>query len=206
MQTTRRPIVLCLLLAVALGLSMPPAAWGLLELKFVTAPALPSLPTVTLNASAQTTKTPMTNFSVEDLRLTKAGWNITAEGQSAAGKSPVFAQYCPKAKCGSEVEGYVPGGRTLAANSLTLNSTGAQFTGGLGTAPSLTCPSGCAIDSGTPVKLASDPSGQLLGEGTWTTSGFSASSLALAVPTTLRALPNEETYRVNVLWTLSTGP
>jgi hypothetical protein len=87
-----------------------------------------------------------------------------------------------------------------------LNSTGAQFTGSLGTAPSLTCPTGCSVDSGTPVKIASDPSGQLLGEGTWTTSGFSASSLALSVPTTMRALPNEETYRVNVLWTLSTGP
>ena len=83
---------------------------------------------------------------------------------------------------------------------------GRRVHGGLGTAPSLTCPTGCAIDSAAPVKVASEPSGQLLGEGTWTTSGFSTSSLALAVPTTLRALPNEETYRVNVLWTLSTGP
>jgi hypothetical protein len=206
MHTPRRLILPCLLLAIMLGLSTPTLAWGLLELKFVTAPALPSLPAVTLNAAAQTTTTTMTNFSVEDLRLTKAGWNITVEGQSGAGKSPVFAQYCPKAKCGSQAEGYVSGGRTLASGSLTLNSTGAQFTGGLGTAPSLTCPAGCAIDSGAPVKVASDPSGQLLGEGTWTTSGFSTSSLALAVPTTLRTLPNEETYRVNALWTLSTGP
>ncbi len=44
------------------------------------------------------------------------------------------------------------------------------------------------------------------GEGTWTTSGFSASSLTVAIPTTLRALANEEVYRVNVLWTLSSGP
>jgi hypothetical protein len=56
------------------------------------------------------------------------------------------------------------------------------------------------------VKLASDATGLLAGEGVWGASGFSASSLALAAPTTLRALPNEEIYRVNVLWTLSTGP
>jgi hypothetical protein len=54
--------------------------------------------------------------------------------------------------------------------------------------------------------VASDASGVLTGEGTWTTSDFSSSSLALALPTTLRALPSEEVYRVNVLWTLSTGP
>jgi hypothetical protein len=44
------------------------------------------------------------------------------------------------------------------------------------------------------------------GEETWTTSGFSPTSLTLAVPTTLFALASEEVYRVNILWTLSTGP
>jgi hypothetical protein len=42
--------------------------------------------------------------------------------------------------------------------------------------------------------------------GTWLTTGFSATSLALATPTTLKVLPSEEVYRVNLLWTLSTGP
>jgi hypothetical protein len=56
------------------------------------------------------------------------------------------------------------------------------------------------------MKIASDATGVLAGEGTWTTSGFASTSLALAAPTTLRALPSEEIYRVNVLWTLSTGP
>jgi hypothetical protein len=42
--------------------------------------------------------------------------------------------------------------------------------------------------------------------GTWITSAFSATSLALATPSTLRTLANEEVYRVNLLWTLSTGP
>jgi hypothetical protein len=182
------------------------SAWALLELRFATPPALPVLSSVTLNARAQTVDTTMTNFAVEDTRLTKSGWNVTVEGQSGAGKSPVFAQYCPKTQCGSSAEGYVTGGSSLAAGSLTLNSTGAQFTGGLGTAPTLQCGAGCAIDSPSAVKIASDGTGLLAGEGTWTTSGFSSSSLALAVPTTLKALPSEEVYRVNVLWTLSTGP
>jgi hypothetical protein len=87
-----------------------------------------------------------------------------------------------------------------------LNSSGAAFTGGLGVAPTLECASGCALDRASPVKIASDATGLLAGEGIWTAGGFSPSSLSLAVPTTLRALPNEEIYRVNVLWTLSTGP
>jgi hypothetical protein len=206
MGMLRRPIICCVPLALILTLQAPATAWGLLELKFATAPALPSLPTVTLNASAQTPTTAMTNFAVEDTRLTKSGWNLTVEGQSGAGRSPVFAQDCPKAKCGAEAEGYIAGGRTLAADSLTLNSTGAKFTGGLGTAPTLQCATGCGIDSPIPVKIASDATGALAGEGTWTTSGFASTSLALTVPTTLRALPSEEIYRVNVLWTLSTGP
>jgi hypothetical protein len=206
MGMLRRPIICCVPLALMLAAQAPTAAWGLLELKFATAPALPSLPTITLNASAQTPTTAMTNFAVEDTRLTKSGWNVTVEGQSGAGRSPVFAQYCPKAKCGAEAEGYIPSGRTLVADSLTLNSIGAKFTGGLGTAPTLQCATGCALDSTTPVKIASDATGPLAGEGTWTTSGFASTSLALAVPTTLRALPSEEIYRANVLWTLSTGP
>lgn len=184
----------------------PSSASALLELRYVSAPTLPSLPTLTLNAKPQTLSATMTGFSVEDTRLTKSGWNMTAQGQSGTGKSPAFAQYCPKAKCGTDAEGYVAGGRTLAPDSLTLNSSGAAFTGGLGTAPTLQCASGCPLDNATPVKVASDATGLLAGEGVWTAGGFSASSLALAAPTTIRALPNEEIYRVNVLWTLSTGP
>src|ERR1700694_5430703 len=55
------------------------------------------------------------------------------------------------------------------------------------------------------VKVASGPSGGL-GANTWTTTGFSATSLALSTATTLRILPSGEVYRANVSWTLSTGP
>jgi hypothetical protein len=193
-------------LALLASLLAPAPAPALLELRFSSPPALPLLPPLTLNAQAQSDTTAMTPFAVEDTRLTKSGWNLTVQGQSGAGRSPVFAQYCAKAKCASDAEGYVAGGRSLAADSLALSSSGASFSGGLGSAPTLECSAGCSIDHTTPVKVASDATGLLAGEGTWTAGGFSSASLTLAAPTTLRALPSEEIYRVNVLWTLSTGP
>ncbi len=173
--------------------------------EFSIPPKLPTLTTVKLNGAAQTVDSTMTSFAVTDTRGTKSGWNVTAQGQTGTGKSAVFKQYCPKAKCASESEGYVTGGQTMAADSLKLNSTGATFKGGTGSAPTLQCATGCDLDSATAVKVASAATGGA-GEATWTTSGFSATSLTLAVPTTLRALANEEVYRVNILWTLSTGP
>jgi hypothetical protein len=180
-------------------------AWGVGELKFAAAPALPTLATVTLNAKAQTVQTKMTNLSVTDTRGTKSGWNVTIMAQSGVGKSAVFAQYCPKAKCGAQAEGYVGGGAAIAANSLTLSSVGASFTGGTGSAPTLQCAAACNLDSPSAVKIVSAATGGA-GESTWTSTGFTAASLRLGVLTTVKALPAEEVYRVNVLWTLSTGP
>jgi len=201
-----RPRRACLI-AVALGLAglagEPDPTRAAFE--FGTAPKLPTLPTVTLNAKAQTVNATMASFSVIDTRGTKSGWNITVAGQSGTGKSAVFAQYCPKLKCGTDAEGYVAGGQKMAANSLTFNSTGAKFSGGTGSAPTLQCSTACNVDSASAVKIASAATGGA-GESTWTASGFSATSLALAVPTTLQALKNEEVYRVNILWTLATGP
>jgi hypothetical protein len=177
------------------------------SLSFAPGPSLPTLGSVTLSGQAQTTSTAMTNFGVADATGSGSGWNVAVEGQSGTGKSAVFAQYCGKATCGSDNEGYVPGGRTLAAGSLTLNSTGASFvaqSGTTGTASALQCSASCNLDTSTPVKIASAASGA--GMGTWLTSNFSATSLALSTPSTLKVLPGEEVYRVNLLWTLSTGP
>jgi hypothetical protein len=173
--------------------------------EFGTAPKLPTLSAVTLNAKAHSVNTTMTGFAIIDTRGTKSGWNLTVGGQAGTGKSAVFAQYCPKAKCGADAEGYVAGGQKLAAGSLTLNSTAAKFAGGTGAAPTLQCAAACALDSAIAVKIASAATGGA-GESTWTASGFSATSLALSAATTLRALANEEVYRVNLLWTLATGP
>jgi len=197
----RRPLVCALVLAL-LALALPAPAWGVGTLEFVTAPKLPTLPAVTLNAKAQTVTTTMNSFSVSDTRLTKSGWNVTVNGQSGTGKSAVFAQYCPKAKCGTDATGYVTGGRTLAANSLQLTSSGATFTGGTGSTPKLLCSTSCNVDSATAVKIASAETS----ESTWTAGSWSTTSLKLSTPTTLRVLANEEIYRVNILWTLATGP
>ena len=196
-----RPL-LCALALVLLALALPAPAWGAGTLEFVTAPKLPALPTVTLNAKAQTVTTTMNSFSVSDTRTTKSGWNVTVIGQSGTGKSAVFAQYCPKAKCGTDATGYVTGGRTLAANSLQLTSSGATFTGGTGSTPKLLCSTSCNVDSATAVKVASAETS----ESTWTAGSWSTTSLKLSAPTTLRVLANEEVYRVNILWTLATGP
>ena len=177
------------------------------SLSFSTTPAMPTLNAITLNGSAQTTNTTMTNFGAADATGSGSGWNATVAGQSGAGKSAVFKQYCPTATCGSDPEGYVTSGATLPANSLTLNSTGASFaaqSGTTGTAPTLQCSAACNVDSATAVKIASAATSA--GMGTWLTTGFSATSLALATPSTLKALSNGEVYRVNLLWTLGTGP
>jgi hypothetical protein len=60
------------------------------------------------------------------------------------------------------------------------------------------------VDSASAVKLAS--AAVNAGMGTWLTTGWAATSLSLATPSTLKALSNGEVYRVNLLWTLSTGP
>ncbi len=195
-----RRLLVCALALALLALALPASAWG--AFAFVTAPKLPTLPAVTLNAAAQTVTTTMNSFSVSDTRGTKSGWNVTVNGQSGTGKSAVFAQYCPKLKCGSDAEGYVAGGQKLAANSLQLNSTGAAFTGGTGTTPKLLCSASCNVDSATAVKVASAETS----ESTWTAGSWSATSLKLSTLTTLRVLANEEIYRANILWTLATGP
>jgi hypothetical protein len=202
----RRRLATSVTFATALLLAAPAPSPAVLSLGFVTPPALPTLSTVALNGKTQTTNTTMTNFSVEDTRALKSGWNVTVQGQSGSGKSAVLAQYCPKAKCGSTAEGYVASGFSLPANSLVLNSTGASLTGGLGTAPSFQCGGGCNVDSASAVKVISAPSGITASEGTWSTTGFSSGSLQLKTSASLRALPSEEVYRVNILWTLSSGP
>jgi hypothetical protein len=137
-----------------------------------------------------------------------AGWNVTVNGNAAGGKSAVFKQCCPNATCGSDSgPGYVSGGQTLAANSLTLSSTGASFTGQngtTGTAPTLQCAGACNVDSASAVKIASAAVGT--GMGTWATTGWGGSSLALSTPSTLKTLQSNEVYRVGLVWTINSGP
>jgi hypothetical protein len=175
---------------------------------FPTSPNAPNLPGLTLNGQAQTLTAQMANWAVNDSQaLFSNGWNVTVNGRTGSGLSPVFKVWCPgPSACGGDAAGYVTGGSTLAANSLVLNSTGATFTGGLGTTPTHSCNAGCNVDSAAPVKVASEGSA-IVGIGTWTTSGYSATSLTLSVPTTIRIpLQAGEIYHVDLVWTLSSGP
>jgi hypothetical protein len=181
------------------------------SLAFTTAPDVPNLPGLTLNGQAQTLNATMNNFGVTDPTGSGAGWNVTVSGDNTAGKSAVFKQYCPNATCGTDTgPGYVSGGQTLAQNSLTLNSTSASFSaqgGTTGTAPTHQCNAGtCSIDAApaSPTKTVSAASGA--GMGTWATTGWTATSIAASVPSTVQALQVNEVYKVDLLWTLGSGP
>lgn len=171
------------------------------SLAFGTGPDVPNLPALTLNGQSQTLNATMANYSVSDATGSGSGWNTTVVGDNGSGKSAVFKQY------NTTTSTY--GSFTLAQNSLTLNSTGAGFTaqgGTTGTAPTHQCGSGCFVDAapGSPVKTVSAASGA--GMGTYLTNGYSATSLALSAPSTVKALGANEVYRVNLVWSLNSGP
>jgi hypothetical protein len=191
------------LLAAIVVSSLEMVATASATLSFATAPALPTLPGVTLSGQAQTTTVAMTDFAVSDT-TGGAGWNVTVAGESGSGKSPVFKQYCPNASCGADSgPGYIAGGHTLPSDSLTLDTTGAGWTTG-GTTPNFQCGSGCFVDHGSATEVVSASTS--VAAGTWTTTGFSSTSLSLATSTTLHKLQAGEVYRVNVVWTLNSGP
>lgn len=177
-------------------------------LAFGTAPDVPTLPALTLTGQAQTLNAQMANFSTVDATGAGSGWNVTVIGDTAAGKSAVFKQYCPNATCGTDSgPGYVAGGATLAPNSLTLNSTGAGFTaqnGTTGTPPTHQCGSGCNVDSASSSKIVSAATNA--GMGTYQANSYSATSLAMSAPTTIKALQTNEVYRVDLVWSLNSGP
>lgn len=173
-------------------------------LTFSSAPDLPNLPAVTVNGSSQNTTAQMTNFTVTDATGSGAGWNVTVNGDATGGKSAVFKACCPNASCGTDSgPGYVAGGATLAADSLVLNSTSATFSPAT-SAPTHQCNSGCNVDHGTAVKVVSAATNN--GMGAFATSGWGASSLTLTTPANLAALQTNEVYRLDLLWSLTSGP
>jgi hypothetical protein len=180
------------------------------SLAFTTAPDVPNLPGLTLNGQAQTLNGTMNNFGVDDATGSGSGWNVTVSGDNSGGKSPVFKRYCTQAGgCAGDPFGYVTGGATLAANTVTLNSTSAGFSaqgGTTGTAPTHQCNSGCFVDAApaSPVKIVS--AAAAAGMGTYATTGWTATSVAANTPSTVTALPANEVYHVDLLWTLGSGP
>ena len=172
-------------------------------LTFSSAPALPTLAGITLNGEAQTTHTTMTNSKVKDATASGAGWHVTVSGHEGSGLKSKFTQYCPEAACGTV--GYVAGGRQLEPDSLTLNSTGASFEPS-SEAPIYKCSAGCNVDTGNETGVVVVEAAVNKGIGNYEAKGFSSESLSLATPQNLYALPAHEVYRVDVTWTLSSGP
>jgi hypothetical protein len=180
-------------------------------LVFGTAPDVPNMPALTLNGQVQTLNAQMASYSMSDGTGSGSGWNVSVIGDVAGGKSAVFKQYCSNGAnpCGADpANAYVAGGATLAANSLTLNSNGgATFTaqnGTTGTPPSHNCASPCNVDSASTSKVVVAVANA--GMGTYQANGYSATSLALNAPTSIKALPANELYRVDLVWSLNSGP
>jgi hypothetical protein len=84
-----------------------------------------------------------------------------------------------------------------------LNTSGASWTSAA-PRPAYQCSVSpfCKIDHATATKVVSASTSVALG--TWTGSGSTV--LTLATPASLRKLQTSEVYRVDVLWTLSSGP
>jgi WxL domain surface cell wall-binding len=180
------------------------------SLLFGTAPDVPNLPALNLNGQAQTLNATMNSFSVADSTGSGSGYNVTVVGDTAGGKSPVFKQYCSNSgsACGADASfAYVAGGQQLAANSLTLNSTGAAISaqnGSTGSGPTHQCNSGCFVDVGSATKVLSAAANA--GMGTFQTNSWTATSLALSAPTSVKSLPTNEIYHADLVWSLNSGP
>jgi hypothetical protein len=206
-------LAVCVLPAAALGATVNDTTqFGVNAgtLGFGSNPDIATLSSVALSGQAQTTQSNMANFAVADATGSGSGWNVTVIGDSSGGHSAVFKQYCSNgaSACGADAaNSYVSAGQTLAANSLTLNSTSAGFTaqnGTTGTAPTHSCNAGCFVDSASPVKLVSAAANA--GMGTYQANSYTATSLALNAPSTVKSLPANEVYRLDLVTTVNSGP
>ena len=204
-------LAVCVLPAAALGSVNDTTQFSVSAgtLGFSSNPDIATLSSVALSGQAQTTQSNMANFAVADATGSGSGWNVTVVGDSSGGHSAVFKQYCSNggSACGGDAaNSYVAGGQTLAANSLTLNSTSATFTaqnGTTGTAPTHSCNSGCFVDAASAQKVVSAASGA--GMGTYQTN-YAANALSLATASTTKTLPANEVYRIDLVWSLNSGP
>ncbi|HME05290.1 MAG TPA: hypothetical protein VKG38_19865 [Solirubrobacteraceae bacterium] len=187
-------------------IALEPAAAG--SLSFDPEPQMPALPAITLIGKAQLASATMNSFAVLDTTGSGSGWNITVAGDGGTGKSAKFKEYCSNGSepCGSHAaNSYVTGGQELPEGSLTLSTLGATWTSpeGASNPPTFQCTIACALDTSAGHKIVSAAAGK--GEGPWTAT-FAAGSLSLSALSTLRALLAHEVYRVNLLWTLASGP
>lgn len=188
------------------------------SLSFQAAPDLPAFSGVTLNGQSQTATAQVPNWSVADATGSGSGWNVTVQGDSGTGKSAVLKEYCTDGTAtngcdtavgGAAGPGYVTSSpKALAANSVSLSSSGAAFSaldGTTGTAPTHQCGSSCNVDTAAPVKVAGAAADA--GMGTYQADTYGVSSLSLALPTTVKAIgTGNKVYRVDLTWSINSGP
>ena len=131
---------------------------------------------------------------------------MTVASVSGGANSSVFKQYCPNATCGTDTgPGYVHR-RLHAARRLADARHGrrpASPDPGA-TKPAFQCGVSpfCNVDTTTATKIVSASTSSSLT--TWTSSGNSI--LSLTTPANLHKLQTNEVYRVNLVWTLNSGP
>ncbi len=205
MRTLVRSTALALV-TVILATFVSAGAAGATTLTFTTAPALGTLSALTLNGAKQTTTTSTTlnHFAVTSSG-TNTGWNMTVASVSGGANSSVFKEYCPNATCGTDTgPSYVTGGYTLPSGSLTLDTAGASILGTGATKPTFQCSVSpfCTVDTTTATRIVSATTSSSLT--TWLSSGNA--TLSLTTPANLHKLQTSEVYRVNVVWTINSGP
>jgi hypothetical protein len=172
-------------------------------------PDQPRVPSLAFNGHAQAINAQMSNFAVTDASGAGEGWNLTVSGAGGDG-SPVLRQYCPRARCGGHRgRGFIAGGAVLPAGSMMLDSRGAGFSSDAGSSsvePIHQCDQGCLLDTSplAPTRIVAAATGT--GLGTFRAAGFSARSLKLVAPGSKRVFEPHEIYRVDLSWTLNTGP
>ncbi len=157
-----------------------------------------------------TLRSRMPDFEVSDASGAGLGWSITVSGDPHPGLSPLLRQYCPLAECPSGHRfGYAEEGIALPPSSLTFDSSSARFEpvrGSGGAPPTYRCERACFVDvpPSSPSKLVVAEVGS--GMGTFRAQGFSRSSVKLVTPSKPPALPAKEIYRVDLSWSLNSGP
>lgn len=144
---------------------------------------------VTLDGAAKTTTATFDGFEVNDARGTGAGWNVTVQATQ-------FAEW--DSTLNANAGGYVPSGKTLALNSLSLAAPTVAADGTTSAAPSvLTGP--FSIDGGSAVKVASAAAGGGMGKYDFTQA---TNPLTLSVPASVYA----KTYRSTLTVSTVSGP
>ncbi|HZA26144.1 MAG TPA: WxL domain-containing protein [Actinomycetota bacterium] len=145
-------------------------------------PTAPNFAQITLNGVAQTAQVSLSVFEVNDARGSGAGWHVTAQASRFAEHNGTI---------------YVPLGKQLPLNSLTMSAPTVAQDGTTSANPSITGGAPYTIDSGSAVTIASAAVDAGMGK-----YDFSATNLTVSVPSSAYA----RTYRSDLTVSVVSGP